>query len=99
MKDAMPEAPAITVTDADVPIDSSPNLAQRNVVPEDEPEKPTGQGIAGKINVLMAADVESVLEGRDLPLVFVYTPVQMVLCAIYLYRLLSWSESPYNPTD
>lgn len=58
---------------------------------EKEASKSNGQGIVGKINVLMAADVESVVEGRDLPLVFVYTPVQLVLASFLLYRILSWS--------
>lgn len=126
MKDALPETestpevPTIVVQNADVSAGAAPNLAQRNIVPNEEEaeestlntdtgvksdkagtddgkaeqkkEAATGQGIAGRINVLMAADVSSVLEGRDLPLVFVYTPVQLALCAWYLYRLLSWSE-------
>ncbi|ORY22510.1 hypothetical protein BCR39DRAFT_551500 [Naematelia encephala] len=58
---------------------------------EEEAQKAKGQALAGKINVLMAADVESVLEGRDVPLVFVYVPVQLVLCVVLLYRILSWS--------
>ncbi|WWC68639.1 uncharacterized protein I206_102570 [Kwoniella pini CBS 10737] len=57
----------------------------------EEAKKTKGQGLAGKINVLMAADVESVLEGRDLALVFVYTPIQLALCIYLLYRILSWS--------
>ena len=57
-----------------------------------EADKVSGQGLAGKINVLMAADVESVLEGRDLPLVLVYTPVQLVLAIWFLYKILSWSS-------
>jgi hypothetical protein len=31
--------------------------------------------------------------GRDLPLVFVFGPVQLALCIWFLYRVLSWSES------
>ncbi|WVR03866.1 hypothetical protein IAU60_000864 [Kwoniella sp. DSM 27419] len=58
---------------------------------DDEAKKSKGQGIAGKINVLMAADVEAVIEGRDLALVFIYTPVQLALCIVLLYRILSWS--------
>ncbi|WWC87878.1 uncharacterized protein L201_002776 [Kwoniella dendrophila CBS 6074] len=58
---------------------------------DEEAKKTQGQGLAGKINVLMAADVESVLEGRDLALVFVYTPIQFALCTFLLYRILSWS--------
>lgn len=30
--------------------------------------------------------------GRDLALIFVYTPVQFVLCVVLLYRILSWSK-------
>lgn len=49
------------------------------------------QGLAGKINVLMAADVESITEGRDIPLVIVFAPIQVVLCIVFLYKVLSWS--------
>ena len=59
---------------------------------EAEDSGPKGQGLAGKINVLMAADVESVVEGRDIPLVLIYTPFQFILCVVFLYRILSWSE-------
>ncbi|WVQ93407.1 hypothetical protein IAU59_000477 [Kwoniella sp. CBS 9459] len=58
---------------------------------DEEAKKTKGQGLAGKINVLMAADVESVIEGRDLALVFVYTPIQLALCIVLLYKILSWS--------
>lgn len=70
-----------------------------------EAAKNKGQGLAGKINVLISTDVESVIEGecpamirrtliagRDLPLVFVFTPIQLALCVIFLYKILSWSS-------
>ncbi|EIW66578.1 hypothetical protein TREMEDRAFT_65446 [Tremella mesenterica DSM 1558] len=57
-----------------------------------EAQKSKGQGLAGKINVLMAADVDSVLNGRDLALVFIYTPTQILLSVVLLYRILSWSS-------
>ncbi|OWT36272.1 ATP-binding cassette transporter [Cryptococcus neoformans] len=64
----------------------------RKAAADEEARKSKGQGLAGKINVLMAADIESVIEGRDLALIFVYTPVQFVLCVVLLYRILSWSS-------
>lgn len=53
----------------------------------------SSQGIVGRINVLMAQDVESIVEGRDLPLVLVYIPIQVTLCLYLLYQVLSYSES------
>jgi len=32
------------------------------------------------------------IAGRDLPLVFVFTPIQLVLCVVFLYKILSWSS-------
>ncbi|KAK4688391.1 hypothetical protein P7C73_g1726, partial [Tremellales sp. Uapishka_1] len=57
-----------------------------------EAKKAKSQGIAGKINVLMAADLENVINGRDLALVFVFTPIQVMLSVFVLYRILSWSS-------
>ncbi|ADV20810.1 ATP-binding cassette (ABC) transporter, putative [Cryptococcus gattii WM276] len=73
--------------------DSNKDAAvDRKAAADEEARKSKGQGLAGKINVLMAADIESVIEGRDLALIFVYTPVQFVLCVVLLYRILSWSS-------
>lgn len=32
------------------------------------------------------------IPGRDLPLVFVFAPIELALCVYYLWRILSWSE-------
>ncbi|TYJ59220.1 hypothetical protein B9479_000209 [Cryptococcus floricola] len=64
----------------------------RKAAADAEAQKTKGQGLAGKINVLMAADIDALTEGRDLALVFVYTPIQFVLCIALLYRILSWSS-------
>ncbi|ODO04635.1 hypothetical protein I350_05244 [Cryptococcus amylolentus CBS 6273] len=64
----------------------------RKAAADAEAKKSKGQGLAGKINVLMAADIEAVGEGRDLALIFVYTPVQFALCVVLLYKILSWSS-------
>ncbi|WVO13290.1 hypothetical protein L204_100903 [Cryptococcus depauperatus] len=71
---------------------SKDKAAERKAAADEEAKKSKGQGLAGKINVLMAADIESVIEGRDLALIFIYTPIQFVLCIVLLYRILSWSS-------
>ncbi|WRT65691.1 uncharacterized protein IL334_002636 [Kwoniella shivajii] len=65
--------------------------SDKEIAADEEAKKSTGQGLAGKINVLMAADIDTVLNGRDLALIFVYTPIQLALCVFLLYRILSWS--------
>lgn len=60
--------------------------------PVAEAKASSSQGIVGRINVLMAQDVESVVEGRDLPLVLVYIPIQVTLCLYVLYQVLSYSK-------
>ncbi|KAL1411644.1 hypothetical protein Q8F55_002608 [Vanrija albida] len=58
----------------------------------DESPKTKEEGITGKINVLLAQDIESVVDGRDLPLLFVYTPIQLGLCLVILWKLLGWAS-------
>lgn len=55
------------------------------------PVKTATQGITGRINVLMSQDIESLVEGRDIMLFLVYTPISLVLCLYVLYKMLSWS--------
>lgn len=90
----------------------SQNGSSKGKAAATEPAKVPGapqQGLAGKINVLMAADIESLVEGasypgvvtgrqligtgRDIPLVAVFTPIQVTLCIVFLYKVLSWSKS------
>jgi ABC-type multidrug transport system fused ATPase/permease subunit len=105
MKDAIPDEPKRT--DIDIPSivigEETANLAERNMVGTEEPPAPqeavpkeqgnAQQGIAGKINVLMASDVAAVGNGRDVALIFVYCPTQLIACGVFLYRILSWSRS------
>jgi hypothetical protein len=96
MKDAVPDEPKPVEIPAIVVGDEA-NLAERNMVggqdaPAPEAAQPK-QGIAGKINVLMASDVAAVGNGRDICLIAVYCPVQLIACGVFLYRILSWSRS------
>ncbi|ORX36515.1 hypothetical protein BD324DRAFT_651753 [Kockovaella imperatae] len=102
-KPLLPSAPEPTVVESengtdDTEVGSSSQasnkgkIADKKAESQDGSEEGTGQGIAGKINVLIAADVSAVVEGRDFPLIFVLLPVQLVLCVVFLYNILSWSS-------
>nr|XP_031862945.1 uncharacterized protein CI109_001420 [Kwoniella shandongensis]KAA5530017.1 hypothetical protein CI109_001420 [Kwoniella shandongensis] len=71
--------------------DKNQQFRSRKAAADEEAKKAKGQGLAGKINVLMASDIDAILEGRDLALVFVYSPIQFALCTYLLYNILSWS--------
>lgn len=71
----------------------SPDGSGFTIPPKFTKESPAKtQGDLGNINNLMASEVESVVEGRDLPLLAVYLPVQLALCITVLYCVLSWSS-------
>ncbi|WVQ79115.1 hypothetical protein IAT38_001210 [Cryptococcus sp. DSM 104549] len=71
--------------------DKDKATTDRKAAADKEANKAKGQGLAGKINVLMASDIESITEGRDIFLIVVYTPIQFALCVVILYKILSWS--------
>lgn len=98
--DTNDKPPAVTVEDADgsngadgsdTEVASSSGSKPKAAKADDESQS-NGQGLAGRINVLISSDIESILEGRDWPLILIYSPVQFVLCAVLLYRILSWSS-------
>ncbi|VDB89911.1 unnamed protein product [Peniophora sp. CBMAI 1063] len=50
-----------------------------------------GENLVGKINNLVAVDLENIREGRDLAHLCVYTPVIIVAGVYFLYLVLGWS--------
>lgn len=101
------ETPLIRVEDEDgesaaesTAAGSANGAAKDPEAPAQSPAK--SQRLVGKINVLMASDLESVgegesyghrrlISGRDLGLVFVFIPIQAGLCLYLLFKILSWS--------
>ncbi|GMK55604.1 hypothetical protein CspeluHIS016_0206600 [Cutaneotrichosporon spelunceum] len=77
----------------DPTVQAAPNnsAARADSEPVAEAKASPSQGIVGRINVLMAQDVEAVVEGRDIPLALVYIPLQVALCLYLLYQVLSYS--------
>ncbi|KAJ9106750.1 hypothetical protein QFC19_003062 [Naganishia cerealis] len=59
---------------------------------DSEEKKPEKQAsLVGRIITLMTADIDQMMDGRDIFLVAVYCPLQIVLGTIFLYQILSWS--------
>lgn len=53
------------------------------------PEKQAS--LVGRITTLMSADIDQLMDSRDIFLVVIYAPLQIVLGTIFLYQILSWS--------
>jgi ABC-type multidrug transport system fused ATPase/permease subunit len=56
---------------------------------EDETEQ--ASGLVGRLTTLASTDLENIVEGRDILMAVLYAPLQLVLGAIFLYQILSWS--------
>ncbi|KAI0918391.1 hypothetical protein AcV5_002391 [Taiwanofungus camphoratus] len=47
--------------------------------------------LVGRLNNLVTSDVDNVHMGCDFPFLIVETPMMIILCVCYLYRILGWS--------
>ncbi|KAF9483592.1 multidrug resistance-associated ABC transporter [Pholiota conissans] len=59
--------------------------------PKEEPAKKSDGNLIGKINNLVTADLNNITSARDFLWVVLGIPLNIVLCLIFLYRLLGWS--------
>ncbi|KAG6908669.1 hypothetical protein DXG01_003683 [Tephrocybe rancida] len=57
----------------------------------DADAKPKTQNVVGKINNLISTDLGNIVDGCDFLLLFIYIPLQITLCVIFLYGILGWS--------
>ena len=69
--------------------DDKTEAAQANSSSFEKPEK--AASLAGRISTLMSADIDQIMEARELFLFVVYGPLQMILGTLFLYQILSWS--------
>ncbi|KAI9434147.1 hypothetical protein H4582DRAFT_2112597 [Lactarius indigo] len=58
---------------------------------EDGDEPGSSRNLVGKMNNLVSADLENIVEGRDFLLLVLYIPLQIVICVWFLYNILGWS--------
>ncbi|KAF9054886.1 multidrug resistance-associated ABC transporter [Panaeolus papilionaceus] len=74
------------------------NDDQQSVRPETEelssaaPDKTKSlENVIGMVNTLVTSDISNITGGRDFLLLFIYVPLQLVLCMAFLFKLLGWS--------
>ncbi|KAF5314793.1 hypothetical protein D9758_017505 [Tetrapyrgos nigripes] len=58
----------------------------------DDKKKPDAANLVGKMNNLVTSDLQSIVDARDFGMLIFYTPIQIVLCIIFLYIVLGWSS-------
>ena len=54
-------------------------------------DEPQTAGLVGRLTTLASSDLENIIEGRDFLMAILYAPLQLILGAIFLYQILSWS--------
>ncbi|KAF9078326.1 hypothetical protein BDP27DRAFT_1412327 [Rhodocollybia butyracea] len=56
---------------------------------DSEPE--SSKNLVGMLNNLVSTDLQNIVDSKDFIRLFVYVPVQVVLCVWFLYNILGWS--------
>jgi hypothetical protein len=58
---------------------------------DEKKEAEKGSNLVGKITNLVSTDLNNVVDGRDFPMLFISLPLQIILCIVFLYKVLGWS--------
>ena len=58
---------------------------------EEKKKSDRGSNLVGKITNLVSTDLNNIVDGRDFPMVIIALPLQIVLCIVFLYKVLGWS--------
>ncbi|KAG8697036.1 hypothetical protein FRC09_008111, partial [Ceratobasidium sp. 395] len=58
---------------------------------KDEEKDSDSTNLVGKINNLMSTDLGNITEGRDFLFILLFSPVQIIISIIFLYKILGWS--------
>ena len=58
---------------------------------EEKKKADKGSNLVGKITNLVSTDLNNIVDGRDFPMLFISLPLQIVLCIVFLYKVLGWS--------
>ena len=57
----------------------------------EEKKTEKGSNLIGKITNLVSTDLNNIVDGRDFPMLFISLPLQIILCVVFLYKVLGWS--------
>ncbi|KAH8986970.1 hypothetical protein EDB86DRAFT_3211871 [Lactarius hatsudake] len=61
-------------------------------VPVSDSRKEDGSRIlVGKMNNLVTSDLDNLVDGKDILMLILYLPLQVILCVWFLYSILGWS--------
>ncbi|KAH9077606.1 hypothetical protein EDB83DRAFT_2285647 [Lactarius deliciosus] len=61
-------------------------------VPASDSRKEDGSRIlVGKMNNLVTSDLDNLVDGKDILMLILYLPLQVILCVWFLYSILGWS--------
>lgn len=71
-------------------VSSSPELDNKEATNNGDGNNEKGSNFAGRLNNLVATDLQSIGRGRDFTMVTVYTPVTIAISLYFLYRVLGW---------
>ena len=52
----------------------------------------SGSNLVGMITNLVSTDLNNMAGGRDFPMLITSLPLQIVLCIVFLYKVLGWSS-------
>ncbi|KAJ3760576.1 hypothetical protein EV360DRAFT_81041 [Lentinula raphanica] len=87
------EGETATVHSSSASVSSANGKDQKKTKKPQDDDTPTSDtnNLVGKINNLVTTDLDNIVDGRDFLFVFIYIPVQIVLCTIFLYAVLGWS--------
>lgn len=58
---------------------------------EEKKKTDKGSNLVGKITNLVSTDLNNIVDGRDFPMLLISLPLQIVLCIVFLYKVLGWS--------
>ncbi|KAJ6574743.1 P-loop containing nucleoside triphosphate hydrolase protein [Mycena capillaripes] len=60
-------------------------------VKEEPVESPDASNLVGKITNLVTTDLGNITDSRDFLFLFLLIPLEIILCVIFLYKVLGWS--------
>ncbi|KAJ7274255.1 P-loop containing nucleoside triphosphate hydrolase protein [Mycena rebaudengoi] len=67
------------------------SLAKQPPKATEEPATKSQGSLTGKINNLVTTDLGNIVDSRSFLMLFIYIPLQIVLCILFLHSLLGWA--------
>ncbi|KAI9438180.1 hypothetical protein H4582DRAFT_2111639 [Lactarius indigo] len=70
---------------------SSITTKEEGDVPEFDSGEDSSKVLVGKMNNLVTSDLDNLVNGKDILMLVLYLPLQVILCVWFLYSILGWS--------